>query len=173
MVIIIEGENKCGKTTLSKYIEKEHGFKYIKCSQPKEGGPYKEYSEIIDELSKEPKENYIIDRFHLGEEVYGKIYRGRSGLTQEQFQDIEKRLNSLNTILIYCYDTEKNIARRFYDDNEEWAEEGKIQEVLDLYLTVLKKSILPKYRHKMKGQMDLMLSGEIDKIIKKWLFIGK
>jgi len=172
MVIILEGCDKTGKSTLAQYIVEKYGFKLIKCSQPKKGEAYNEYTGIIEKISK-GKENYVIDRMHLGEEVYGPIYRGRSELTQEQFQDIEKRLNDLNTVLIYCYDREENIARRFIDDGETFTKTENIQDILDKYLVVVKKSALPKYRHKMKGQMDLIKNGEINKIIKKWLFIGK
>lgn len=168
MICILEGSDKVGKTTLAKHIEKWHGFKYIHCGQPDEKGPYEEYSQIIAKISKEGG-NFVIDRFHLGEFVYGPIYRGRSGISQEQFVEIEKKLNDLNAVLIYCYDTDKNIAKRFEEDNEEWADIKKIQLVLDKYLEVLKKSRIPKYRHKMKGKMDIIENGEIGRIIKKWL----
>ena len=131
MVIIIEGENKCGKTTLASYIVENYGFGYIKCSQPKKGGPYKEYRGIIDRISKEPG-NYVIDRFHLGEFVYGPIYRGSCGLSQGDFEDIEKRLIELGTILIYCYDVENNIAKRFKEENEEFADVKKIKKLKDI-----------------------------------------
>lgn len=171
MIIVIEGENKCGKTTLSKYIVEKYGFKYTKVSQPGPDGPYKEYTNILAFIKH--GENVVIDRFHLGEEVYGPIYRGKSGLTREQFQDIETLINRMNGILIYCYDSEKNIAQRFKEENEEFADVKKIAKTLELYKNVLKKSNLIMYKHRMKGAMDLIKNGKIDKIIKKYLFIEK
>lgn len=171
MLVILEGENKTGKTTLAKYIKDEHGFKYIKVSQPGPDGPYKEYTNILKKIK--AGSNVVIDRFHLGEEVYGPLYRGSSGLTSEQFQDIENTLNKMNAILIYCYDSEDNIAKRFKEENEEFADVKKITKTLDLYKNVLKKSRLIKYKHRMKGKMDLIKTKKIDKIIKKYLFIEK
>jgi thymidylate kinase len=172
MIVILEGENKTGKTTLAKHIEKEYGFRYIKCSQPGKRGPYAEYREVIESILQKP-ENVVIDRFHIGEEVYGPIYRGRSGLSQENFSEIEQDLNKLNTILIYCYDNENNIAKRFKEENEEFANVEKIAKTLELYKVALRKSNIPMYRHKMKGKMDLIKSNDINRIIKKWLFIAK
>jgi hypothetical protein len=170
MVIIIEGLDKCGKTFLSNYIVENYEFRYLKCNQPKKGGPYKEYRKIIDGISKEPGD-YVIDRMHLGEFVYGPIYRGKSGLTQEDFKDLENRLIELGTILIYCYDIENNIAKRFKEEKEEFADVKKIKKMLEFYNKILKETKLPVYKHKMKGTMDLIKSGEINKIIKKWKIV--
>lgn len=171
MVIIIEGCDKVGKSTLAKYIEEKYGFRYIKVSQPKKCGPYKEYSDLLVSIKK--GENVVFDRFHVGEEVYGPIYRGKSGLTQEQFQGIETSINNHNGILIYCYDRAENIAKRFKENNETFTKEKDIENILNSYKNVLKKSKLIKYKHKMKGKMDLIKTKQIDKIIKKYLFIEK
>lgn len=171
MLVIIEGENKCGKTTLAKHIEKEHGFRYIKVSQPGEKGPYREYMDLLDSLK--PGEHAVIDRFHIGEEVYGPLYRGKSGLIREQFGEIDKRIDKSNGILIHCFDSYENIAKRFEEENEEFADKSKIQKTLDLFDIVIKRSRIPVYKHKIGGRMDLLKSGEIDKIIKQYLFIEK
>lgn len=169
MICILEGENKTGKSTLAHYIEEHHGFRYIKVSQPGPEGPYKEYTVILSSIKK--GENVVIDRFHIGEEVYGPIYRGKSCLTSEQFQEIEKKINDLNGILIYCYDTEDNIAKRFDEEGEEFADKDKIKKTLELYASAIKKSNLIKYKHKINGRMDLIKTNQIEKIIKKYIFI--
>ena len=63
MLIILEGTNKSGKTTLANYIQekfKDKNWKYIKCSQPKivdgENQAFNEYNSIIDSLKDD--ENY-------------------------------------------------------------------------------------------------------------------
>ena len=50
-VIILEGENKTGKTTLANFLKDKYGFKYVKCSQPKRD-PYVEYIEIIKKIAR-------------------------------------------------------------------------------------------------------------------------
>ena len=105
--------------------------------------------------------------------MYGPIYRGKSDLSQKEFELLEKKLLEMNSILIYCYDNENNIAKRFKEEDEEFASEDKIKRTLELYQQEIKKSRLPKYKHKMKGKMDLTKDKKIDKIIKKWKFIGE
>lgn len=170
MVIVIEGENKTGKSTLSRHIV-SLGFKYIKVSQPGPLGAFKEYSDILLELEKGG--DFVLDRFYVGEQVYGPIYRGSSSLTGEQIIEIERRLSKINTVMVYCYDSEKNIAKRFLQDGEEFADASKIKETLELFEKEMKKSILPVYRHKMNTKLDLEKTKEIDKIIKKYKYISK
>jgi len=162
MIIILEGENKTGKTTLANYIKENFDFDYIKCSQPK-GNPFDEYNNILDNI----KEHTIIDRFHWGELVYGPIYRGKSGISESQFNELEKKIEDLGAIIIYCYDNANNIKKRFIEEKEEFATTNNIEKVLKLYNEVYKISILNKYKHKIKGQMDLILNKKINKIIKK------
>ena len=78
-VIILEGENKTGKTTLANFLKDKYGFKYVKCSQPKRD-PYVEYIEIIKKIARSTSD-VVIDRFIYGEFVYGPLYRGKSALT--------------------------------------------------------------------------------------------
>lgn len=165
MNIIVEGENKCGKSTLARHIV-SLGFKYIKVSQPGPLGAFKEYSDILSKLEKGG--DYVLDRFYIGEQVYGPIYRGSSSLSREQIMEIEKRLSQINAIVVYCYDSEKNIAKRFIKDGEEFADIKKIGEALQLFEKEIKRSILPVYRHKMNTKLDLEQTGKIDKIIKKY-----
>ena len=153
MIIILEGENKCGKTTLANYLSKKlnaYDFKYKKFNQPK-GDPYIEYLSFL----KRARGNYIIDRFHWGELVYGPIYRGKSQLSEKQFINIEMKLQALNTVVVYCHDKSKNIEKRFIEDNERWARIELIGHVLDRYHGIQQKTILPVIQHQIKTRYDL------------------
>lgn len=160
-IIIIEGENCTGKTTLANYIVDNFQYEYIKCSQPK-GDAYLEYKKIISELDE--NKNYVIDRFVYGEMVYGPIYRGKSDIDNAKLYEIEQMIYS-KAVLIYCYDTAKNISKRFIEEKEEFAEQDKIQQTLDLFNKVIKYSMLPVYKHKMKSDKDLILNKKINNII--------
>lgn len=156
MIIILEGENKTGKSTICNYIVDHYDFDYVKCSQPK-GDPYVEYMEILRRIEKSGK-NTVIDRFLYGEFVYGPIYRGKSLLTETQKRNIELKALSLNAHLIYCYDTVKNIKQRFLSEGEEFAKTKLIGETLRRFDEVIHNAIIPTTFHQMKTKDDLVMN---------------
>lgn len=162
MIIILEGENKTGKSTIAKYISKKYHFRYWKCSQP-EGDPYVEYMSILKNIEKVGG-NWVLDRFLWGEQVYGPIYRGKSQIDDQQFRNIELKALALGAEVIYCYDRIENIARRFKADNEDWANEKNIKKTLLLYDKVVRKSILPITLHRMKTRDDITINGVLDQM---------
>lgn len=153
MIIILEGENKTGKSTLAKYIVDHYDFDVIKCSQPK-GDPYVEYMSILKQIEKSGR-NTVIDRFAYGEFVYGPIYRGKSSLTKTQLRNIELKAISLNAHLIYCHDAVKNIKRRFLTEGEEFASTKHIAKTLQLFNEVMHEAIVPITYHRMQTKDDL------------------
>lgn len=163
MIFIIEGENKCGKTTLANKICSEFGFEYVKCSQPK-GDPYIEYMEILRKIERSGKDT-VIDRFLYGEFVYGPIYRGKSMLTMEQKRNIELKALSLDTIMVYCHDDVDKIAKRFKAENEEFADVSKIERTLKLYADILEETNVPYLTHRMRSKDDLTKNKRLSKII--------
>ena len=89
MIVVIEGIDRVGKTTLAKKLVKE-GFVYLKDEfilHKKFFSNFNDYSlgkcdsfiSIIKKLSNEGK-NIVVDRLHLTEMVYGKVKRGSTNL---------------------------------------------------------------------------------------------
>jgi len=170
MIIILEGSDKTGKSTLAKYIRAKYDFDYIKCSRPK-GDPYIEYMEILQKIATTGG-NWVIDRFLIGESVYGPIYRGESKLDDVKIRNIELKALSLNPLLIYCYDDVKNIKKRFKELKEDFAKTKDIEKILELYEEQVEKSILPCTFHHMMTPLDLIKTKRIDFIIEKLMDRG-
>jgi uracil-DNA glycosylase family 4 len=71
-LIVIEGPDGVGKTTLAKFITSETGFKYKKFSNPpNQDAAYKEYIDWLS--SRQP--NTVCDRSWLGEFAYAPLFR--------------------------------------------------------------------------------------------------
>lgn len=96
MLIIIEGADKTGKTTLAKAISKEFGYEYKHFGAPK-GSPADEYMDFLLKLDKPT----VCDRFHLGELVYGPMLRGKTGITSLELVTLERVMRLKQTILIH------------------------------------------------------------------------
>lgn len=125
--IICEGPDNVGKSTLIKNL-KDHFNDYtlhtLHYSNVKQDSPEivqeystKLYTEMFDVMLNSTaynKSGIICDRSHLGEMVYGPIYRGYSG---EYVIGIERKFSNIHSIwnnlfLITLYDEPENLIRR-------------------------------------------------------------
>lgn len=170
MIIILEGVSKTGKTTLSNFLVKKYKFNYKKFSQPK-GDPYVQYMKALKEVEKKGG-HWIFDRFHWGEHVWGPLYRGKSGLSDEQFRNIELKALALNAHVIYCWDKVSNISKRFKEDKEDWEKTELILDALKLYGTVVINTILPVHIHRMRTKDDLLKTKRIEILISMYVDKG-
>ena len=148
--IILEGIDKSGKSTLAKYLSENLKIPIIKFSAPK-GDPYSEYLEFLQN-NKKPA---ILDRFYLGELVYGPIMRGKSGLNKSHQMVLESMCYNLKTINIYTSNEKDIIAKRFIDENETFLKVEQIPEVLKKYEEVIDKSSLNWWRYTGNSKKDL------------------
>lgn len=127
LFIIIEGPDNVGKTTLIQNIKnayKDYTFHTLHYSNVKQDSAeavqfystkmYNEMFEIMFNQTRYSKSGIICDRSHLGELVYGPIYRNYTG---EYVLDIEKNYSHIqsiwdNLILITLVDDPENLIAR-------------------------------------------------------------
>ena len=116
MLLITEGIDGTGKTTLSEYLSNQLKLRYNKENKPeKEGFPYY--------LSKslKLKDYSITDRFHIGEAVYPKVKNdGRKPLEVWQQQMIERVLLSRGAMIIYCCSSKEQIEKVYKERGENY-----------------------------------------------------
>ena len=97
MLVIIEGADKTGKTTLAKALAAKLGWKYEHFSAPGKD-PAFEYADFLLNL----KRPTVCDRFYVGELVYGPLLRGKSLMTRTQILTIERLCRFRAAILIHA-----------------------------------------------------------------------
>ena len=159
-LVILEGCDRTGKTTLANQLVERHSFKYIHCGQPK-GDLYEEYMQILQDIEKEGVDT-VIDRFVYGEFVYGPLYRGEAALDEQQLRNIELKALSLNAMLIYCVDEAENIIKRFKTAGEDFAREELVPLMLNLYEDVIDAAIIPVDRHRINSMLDMTQNNGIE-----------
>jgi hypothetical protein len=118
MLFVIEGADGTGKSTLARRIlEATGGGRYIHANAPTRH-PLVEYTEPLIEY-RPGGETWVLDRWHLGELVYGPLYRGKAGLSPQQFAAVDEYLSELGAVLILMHEDPKVLAHRLRERGEE------------------------------------------------------
>lgn len=97
MIVLLEGPDGAGKTTLGRLIEAEFNMPYVHVSSPKGADVFTHHY-----LPAMQADNTVLDRLHWSEDVYGLINRGGSGLTAQEFGFIDGILHSKHAVVVLC-----------------------------------------------------------------------
>lgn len=119
MIIIIEGPDGSGKTTLANQLSRQTGYKIIHRTRPKteedKAIMMDEYLQAIRSM-----ENMIFDRCWYSEMVYGPVMRGASVISYSQMYDLERQLAEVGAMIIYCTDAKQVLWARCQERGEDY-----------------------------------------------------
>lgn len=111
MLILLEGGDGTGKTTLARELVDLTGGQYLHASAPTRH-PLVEYTAPLAEYKRGSGQTIVCDRWHVGELVYGPRYRGKCGLTWTQFCAVDEFLYGLGAVLVWMtHDVETQVSR--------------------------------------------------------------
>ena len=108
LIVVVEGLERTGKTTLCKEFE-ERGFVYFKdfnrINKHLCAGMESRLDTTLTFLQNlsENGVNVVVDRLHLSEYAYGKIFRKGYSANVDY---IDNAISKLNSVLIYCKDSD-------------------------------------------------------------------
>lgn len=131
-VIILEGIDGSGKSTLAEHILEASQVKTtIVHRGPLEGTVEDEL--IYPLLRLQPDELLITDRWHVGEMIYGPIYRGKS-LVEGDYNDIiENMLWDMNAVKVILSPSLSVVRRRLIERGEDYLQPEHINQVHEAY----------------------------------------
>lgn len=99
-MIIVEGMDNTGKTTLIKSLVAQFDLEYRGSASELRGDPSKLVAWVDEELARPTVKPPIYDRFPLiSEEVYGPILRGRSSIPERRYDGWAQ---AHSVLFIYC-----------------------------------------------------------------------
>ena len=101
MIIIVEGPDGAGKTTLAEKISAQTKFPIEHRSKPKTEEEKAKMMEDYLNLVKSAR-NVILDRCWYSEMVYGRVMRDQSYIDYPQMYELEKGLAKHGALIIYC-----------------------------------------------------------------------
>ena len=150
MLIIVEGSNKVGKSTIINKLAKLHNVSTIynrnilkEMVDPKQEAYISAIAmlDVIKSVSK--TQNIILDRFHLSEYVYGYLKRGYDN--SELFRKIDTEISNMDCLLVLVTSDYKHLE-----------EIGK-QQFLDEYNYIQRMLIATFYTSKIKDKLMIKL----------------
>lgn len=119
MIIIVEGPDGSGKTTLAEKIARQSGYTLLHRSQPKSEEEKRnmmaEYLHVI-----KSGKNVVMDRCWYSEMVYGPIMRDATCIDYPEMYELERLLCKKGAILIYCTDAPEVLWSRCQRRGEDY-----------------------------------------------------
>lgn len=131
MITIVEGCDGAGKTTYVNELSQLAPDDTITIhSGPLRRPPLVEY---LLQLEQHRDRNLIADRWHLGELVYGPLYRGSSQLTAAQLAYVEMTLQARAANRIILDTPFRTIQQRLASRGEDFLQDEHVHLVVDFY----------------------------------------
>lgn len=119
MIIIIEGPDGSGKTSLANQLSRQTGYPIIHRSSPK---TEEEKKQMLAEylLTIKSNKNVIFDRCWYSEMVYGPVMRDDSVISFPGMYELERMLAKTGAIVIYCTGPEPALWMRCTKRGEDY-----------------------------------------------------
>jgi hypothetical protein len=133
MIVIVEGCDKAGKTTLAQTLAARVDLIYYHATISLETNLFEKYVDIIRSINRPT----IADRFYPSELVYGPLIRGHSRLSISQFRNLNKMIQIQGGCFIYCFANRSIITDRFTSEEEDYLPISLIPETLRNYKRII------------------------------------
>jgi thymidylate kinase len=150
MIVILEGNDRAGKTTIADALVSEDGFRKVHFGPPETNDFGLEFilrltEELLTEIDADHPRDLVFDRAHLGELVYGPLDRGVTRMTSDQMSRIENLLLHAGAVLVWV-DTPPYICHERAMDTIDQADLSRFEEIHEGYDRAFEESSLPKIR---------------------------
>jgi thymidylate kinase len=107
LVIVLEGCDGAGKSTLAKMLCDTLGYEYHhEGPPPADMAPIARYGGLLEAyrwaIHRRQIKGVVLDRFALGERVYGPIYRNNERLSADEWKLIRRQLRAADALHVIC-----------------------------------------------------------------------
>lgn len=140
MLIVFEGVDGAGKSTLVETIEKRlaDAGRDVRTTHhgPPERHPLEEYVLDYDWYAPESDVDLLVDRLHIGELIYGPLYRGESQLGEAGRRYVDLYLRSRGGLMVYVDAPLGVIQARLESRGEDYLQTHHVEHVWSEYKTM-------------------------------------
>lgn len=172
MLIAVEGPDGAGKSTFVELLRKlmiEDGRSpEVRHSGPPELWPVSEYELGTQDYRPGRGQDIIYDRLHVGEQVYGPIYRGK-GMSPGEYEHVTAWLNRLGLVTIFVFPPIDDVRMNLIDRGDAMVKAEDLRAIFNGYTQQLFRYKLPhqtvaRYPTKSDGLMALRLGARIEQM---------
>lgn len=141
MGYVLEGPDGAGKTTLARELAQRYQMRWNHFGPPKKP-PLEEYLHWLVGL--DPDHHRVIDRFHLGESVYGPIWRGTLPLTPPILMTIEWALMVRGYTLVHVTQSLRALVNAIEERGDELVKVEELGKIIEGYWSVMHLSFMDR-----------------------------
>lgn len=141
-ILIIEGSDAVGKTTLIEYLRNKIGYSVLKGSSFEIVGECKDSDELYDKFldllyEAEELDGVIFDRYIYSNSVYASLYKDYTILNYGDRHDLEQMMKYNDVHIIYLYADPNTIKQRLESRGDDYVKSDMIEPILQKYNEVL------------------------------------
>jgi thymidylate kinase len=140
MIILLEGPDGAGKSTLRNELIRVHaeegrGGSAIWNRGPftAEHSPWAEYAFDLLQLTPNPDWLVVMDRWHLGELVYGPLLRGASRLSLAQARWLDSLLRDRGALYVHLYAPSPTLMKRLAERGDDLIDPHLLPKINNAY----------------------------------------
>lgn len=138
MLVVLEGVDGAGKTSLVDRLTEQSSVetRTLHRAQLKRD-PEDEYiTDLLGTYTPNTKELLVCDRWHLGELIYGPLYRGKSAVDSGMLMRIERLLDKLGAFRLNVTCDLNTLTRRLAVRGEDYLRAGDVAWVRARYIVL-------------------------------------
>lgn len=138
MIVVLEGPDGSGKTTLARALQEKYGLDYRhEGPPPPEEDVLRRYMKILYDamMLNVVSRGIVLDRFALGERVYGPVVRGSDALGPEGWDLMQGYLRHAGAKQVLCLPSYESCRAAWSSGREEmFKDESVLRQTYDSYV---------------------------------------
>ncbi len=144
-VIILEGPDGGGKTTLARRLKNEYHYTIVKTNAPAPSeNVFKTYTNTLLEAI-DGGERVVFDRHYLGERVYGPLLRGGNSIGDQGIALIERLIAANDVRVVICCPRWSTLMSGWREKDDLLKKESQLRSVRDAYMSEARRLGLTVY----------------------------
>jgi hypothetical protein len=169
VLITLEGVDGSGKSTLAADLVAEIQREYpddevhLLHAGPLKTDPYTAYVEPIEDYVPNSGVHYVLDRWHVGEIIYGPLYRGMSAIDGTLYARLENAFFKSGMATFHVTQPLDEIRRRLEARGEDFLQDEHVEQVWQAFYDVLNPLDFATFvgRVEPRGSNDLLVDSII------------